>query len=103
VTSSHALDRWLVSRAGAFGAAGVTATTGRAPVIAGSPAATWISFETPRSTGRLVLWSTGRCQVDASSKDGTRLCATERKVTGSVELDDALTSLTEQLGGFPRR
>ena len=101
MTTSHSLERWLASCEAELTAAGVTATGGRGPMMGGSPPPTWISFETARSAGRAVLWSTGRCQLEASSYDGIRLCATERDVATSLELDDALRYLTGRLVGAP--
>jgi len=70
-------------------------------MLAGRPSATWISFETPRSAGRVVLWDSGRCQLDASSHDGIRRCATEREVTTPAELDEAITHLIGHLADAP--
>jgi len=103
MSGSHSLERWLVSREAELASAGVTATAGRGPMMAGRPSSTWISFETARSAGRLVLWSTGRCQLDASSYDGTKLCATEREVATAGELEDALLQVTGCLSDPSRR
>jgi hypothetical protein len=100
--SSHLLDVWLASRASGLASTGVAAVTGRGPSMRGQPSATWISFETARSSGRVVLWSTGRCEMDALSSNGDRLCATEREVTSAADLDDALTHVTAHLLGAAR-
>jgi hypothetical protein len=102
MSGSHVLDRWLESHGPELRTAGVSAVAGRAPAFLGRPSATWISFETARAAGRAVLWSSGRCQLDATSTDGSRLCATERIVTTSAELDDALGMFTGHLRLAPR-
>ena len=103
MSGSHALDRWLISRETELRSAGVTAKAERGPMLAGRESPTWISFETPRSAGRVVLWNSGRCQLDASSHDGIRLCATEREVTTPAELDEAVTHLVGLLAGASAR
>jgi hypothetical protein len=100
--SSHDLDVWLAARATELASDGVTAVAGRGASMPGRPLATWISFETSSSSGRAVLWSTGRFEMDALSSSGERLCRTEREVTNAAELDDALTHLTEHLLGAAR-
>ena len=100
--SSHDLDAWFTGHASELATSGVTAVTGRGASMPGRPLATWISFETARASGRAVLWSTGRCEMDALSSSGERLCRTEREVTNAAELDDALTHLTEHLLGAAR-
>ena len=100
--SSHDLDAWFTGHASELATSGVTAVTGRGASMPGRPLATWISFETAHSSGRAVLWSTGRCEMDALSSSGERLCGTEREITSAAELDDALTHLTEHLVGAAR-
>jgi hypothetical protein len=97
VKRSHELEGWLAARGPALEKAGITAVAGRAPVFAGRPSATWISFEAAASNGRLVLWSSGRCQLAAAAGNGTQLCDSERTVTTPGELDDALVMLTGHL------
>ena len=97
MSGSHALDGWLASHELALRGVGISAVTARAPAFLGRPSATWISFETGRSVGRAVLWSSGRCQLDATSTDGTVLCATQRTVATGAELEDALAELTGHL------
>jgi len=98
---SHALDGWLASHDTRLRAGGITAVAARAPAFLGRPSATWISFETGRSTGRAVLWSSGRCELNARATDGRSLCAEERTITTSAELADALGMLTDQLSAVP--
>jgi len=97
VKGSHVLDDWLSAHGQGLGPAGTKAVTGRGPELPGRPSSTWISFETTAAAGRLVLWSSGRCQLEATSRDGLRLCHDERTVTTAGELDDALGVLTAQL------
>jgi len=97
MAGSHLVDRWLEAHEQDLWTSGITGVAGRAPSLAGRPAATWVSFQTSGSVGRAVLWGSGRCQLNATSSDGSRLCAEERTVTTTAQLDDALVMLTGHL------
>ncbi len=92
---NHDLERWLGARHAALRAAGVAAETGRAALIPGSPTATWISFETARARGRATLWSSGRCQLDATI--GAARSTTEPEIASPAALDAALDGFIDRL------
>lgn len=97
----HDLDRWLARHGSALAAAGIATDVGRGPEVDGRPSATWLSFDTSASHGRVVLWSTGRCQVHVSANDSTSLCKTDETITTTAQLDAAMSTVTGHLGLLP--
>jgi hypothetical protein len=102
VSGSHTLERWLESHEAGLRSEGINAVAARAPFRRGDLSATWISFESGRSVGRVVLWSSGRCQLGVTATDGSSLLDVDRTVSTTTELDEALDTLTGRLRLDPR-
>ena len=96
--AASALAHWLERNALGLLDASVSAEIGRGPTLDGRPRAVWISFATRHLLGRVVLWSSSKCELNVSRRDdGTPILTEELLIRSPQELDMALVAVMDIL------
>jgi len=90
------LQRWLDQARSGLGAAGISATFGRAPIIGGSPGPTWVSMTAAGAHGRLVRAADGATTVTAHALPASASLLDEHHAHTTLAQLDALVAA---LGG----
>ena len=95
--NAHELERWLERHTADLVAAKVASVFGRGPTIA-SRGATWISFHSKHTLGRVVLSHSGQCNLTATRiADGVEQLNLQEEFSSSVHLDETLDVLIGHL------
>jgi hypothetical protein len=96
--NEHELQRWLERHHAELLASHVTAALGRGPALGSQRGATWISFQSKHTLGRVVLSAAGHCELTATNTaDGSQLLDANEEFTSSLRLDEAMGVLVGHL------
>jgi hypothetical protein len=94
----HELERWLERHTADLVAANITSAFSRGPTIASRQGASWISFQSKHTLGRVVLSHSGDWHLTATRiADGVEQLNLQQEFSSSVRLDEALDALVRQL------
>ena len=96
--TEHELQRWLERHTAELSRSNVTTVLGRGPTLCGQRGATWISFQSRRAIGRVVLHPSGDCHLTASrSADGGRRLDAWERCGSSARVDEVVSVLVGHL------
>ena len=92
------LERWLERHSAELVAAHVTTALGRGPTLGPHRGATWISFQSRRTRGRVVLSASGHCHLSATATaDGSPRLDSHEEFASAGRLDEAMAVLVGHL------
>jgi hypothetical protein len=96
--TEHELERWLERHSAELVESKVTTVLGRGPTVGAHRGATWISFQSRRALGRVVLSPSGHCHLTATATaDGSHRLDSHEEFASAARLDEAMAVLVGHL------
>jgi len=96
--NGHELEHWLAESRTELAAPHISTDLSRGPTVGSGRGATWLSFESKRSLGRVVLSAGGHCDLTVTSRaDGRKWLDEHCEIATPADLDGPLASLVTHL------